>query len=170
MAAAPAQSARLTAVMAVTVAVVLALLAPTGPWQPASMILGWGAVVAVALAVAVGMPGLLATGAVLMVVRTGIHGLAGDRVPGLVFSAVLLLVMFELALISFEARVIPVHLPSAMGRVGALAVVAGVVVASVSSLAVAGLDPGPGGSLVALAAALAAGLAVFWLIRRPTRR
>lgn len=169
MAAPTPPGARLTAALAVVVAVILAVVTPTGPWQPASVILGWSTVVLVGLGVAVGLAGPLAAGAVLTVVRVGVHGLAGDRVPGLVITSILLVVMVELALTSFETRVIPIHLPTAMGRLAVIAVVAGLVVVAVSGLAVDGGAAGAGGSLVALAAALAVGVVVYWLTRRASR-
>lgn len=163
MAPSPPTSARLTGAGAIGAAVVLAAFTPAGPWQPVSVFLGWAAVVAVLVSVGVGKPAGLAAGSVLFVIRAGVHGLAGDRTPGLVLTGVLLALMVELAAVSFDLRVMPLSPLRAAARAAAVAVGAGFVVA----ISVTGLSRGAGvGPVAGLAVAFGATLALTWLWTR----
>lgn len=141
---------------------VMAALTPTGPWQPLSVILGWLAVALIVVGVVGGFPSWLAAGVAVLVVRTGVHGLAGDPAPGLALAALLLTLMLELAALSMELRLIPVRAWLGIVRAAVVALVAALGVAGVMALMehVAG-----GNHLAALAAAGVVGLLVVGLGR-----
>lgn len=163
MASSPAPVTGLTAAAAILAAAALALATPTGPWQPASVILGWMAVLAVATGVLAGIPTAVAVATALLLLRLGVHGLAGDRTPGLVLSAVLLLAIVELASASFEARMMPLLMRWVLLR---LAVLAAFTVGVVGLTApAAGSTSGPT-QLVALVSAFLGAVSVVWVWRR----
>jgi hypothetical protein len=94
----------------------------------------------VAVSVVRGRPGAMAVAAAVFVARVGVHGIAGDRFPGLAVWAFLLVAIVELAAVSFEARQMPLVVDAALARAIFLAAGAGVVVGV--------LAPGAGLSLV----------------------
>lgn len=160
-----APAARLSAVAAVALGLGLAWHVPTGPWQPASLILGGLALVVLVLGLVTGSVGAVAGATVVFLIRVGIHGLAGDRGPGLVMTTVLILAMIELADHSFSARTGAVDLRSTMWW-GVATVVFGAVTMAVTA-------PGPVGerlvgpwlSLAGVGAAVAAASVVL-VVRR----
>lgn len=110
------------------------------------------------------MTGWVAGAAALLVVRAGIHGLAGDPSPALPVTAFLLVLVVELAALSLEARMIPLRaLPAAVKAV-ALASVAALLVAAAQGSGLVG--PGESAHVWALAAAGVVGLAVTALTRQ----
>lgn len=165
MAQTPASSAGLTAAGAVGVGVVAATFIVDGPWQPISMVSGWLVVGFVGVSVVWGRPAGLAVAAALHVARVGIHGIAGDRTPGLVFSAVLLVAMVELATASFEARQMPLPLDTALARSILLAAFAGLAVGLVAVAVRSTPVTGAGGAIIGLVAALSAAGVLVWLAR-----
>lgn len=166
MATAFPSSASLTAAAALGVAAVLAFYTPSGPWQPVSVILGWSAVVLVAVSLLTGYTWGLAAGAVVLVARTGIGGLAGDQRPGLAVATALILAMIELGGASLEARRIPLDASTVAVRTVAVAGGGGLMVGLASRLIAGATVRGPGGHLVGLAAAFLAGSAIVWLQSR----
>ena len=165
-----ATSPRLTGLCALLAAVILALFEPTGPWQPISALLAWTVVLSVALALLAGRATGLAVAASLTCARLGIHGVAGNRTPGLVASAFLLILLVETGADSIESRRVPMAAPSALLR-STMTAAAGAGMVGVLSLVTAVEVAGSARFLVGLAAAvLMAGL-MFWLVgpSPPTR-
>ena len=97
MAPTPPSTAYLTAGGAVAIGMVAAFFVPEGPWEPISAILGWTVPLLVAVGLTWGRPAAVVAAAAVFVVRIGVHGIAGDRSPGLAVSAVMLVAMIELA-------------------------------------------------------------------------
>lgn len=165
MAQTPASSAHLTAAGAVGAGVVAATFVVDGPWQPISMVSGWLVVGFLVVSVVWGRPVGLVMAAALHVARVGVHGIAGERTPGLVISAVLLVAMVELAAASFEARQMPLPFDTALARsilfAAAAGLAVGLVAVGVRSTPVAG----PGAAIVGLVAALSAAGLLIWLAR-----
>lgn len=144
-------------------AVALALYAPTGPWQPLSALLGWAVVLSVALALLTARATGLAVAASLTCIRLGIHGLAGDRTPGLVASAFLLILLVEMGADSIEARRIPVAASAALLR-STMVAAAAAGLAGVLSLVGAVEVGGSIRLLIGLVGAVAVAGAVLWLV------
>lgn len=153
-----APGARLVGAAAVVAATGLVMFTPHGPWQPLSVLLGALAVVAVAIGVVSGRPGWLAGAVVILLVRVGVHGLAGELTPGLAPTAFGLVLMVELAAVSLEIRVMPRRVSLAVVRSVILAAGAavGVEVVLLSGL----VGDGDGNQLWGLAAAGLVGLMV----------
>ena len=166
MAATSASSAYLTAVGAVGAAVASAAFVVEGRWEPVSLTLGWLVVALVASSVVLGGSAGLATAAALHVVRVAVHGVAGDRTPGLAMAAVLLVAMVELGAASLEARQIPLDLGSVLARVVIAVAGGGVAVAAVVIGVGSSAPVGGGSALMGLAAAMTAGGLVLWVQRR----
>lgn len=163
-------SARLTATAAAVLAVALATFTPAGPWQPASVLLGWVAVVAVVLSLASGYTWGLGAGVVLLVVRTGIHGLAGDPTPGLAIATALILAVSEFGSASFEARTTPLDLATVVARTVVVASGGAVMVAIVDYAIQGPTVRGTGVHLAALGTAFALASLVLWLHQRSASR
>lgn len=104
MAKSATRRARLTALAALMVAVALALLNPSGPFQPFTVILGWLAVVVLALALLAGFPRVVALAAFLEVIRAALSGVAGDQPLSAGMWALLVYSMIDLASSSFAER------------------------------------------------------------------
>lgn len=156
----------LSAFVAIGAALVLALATPTGPWQPASVILGWVAVVLVGVSLLTGYTWAMAAGCATFLVRTGIHGQAGAGLADLVLSTVLLLALVELGSASLEGRLIPMHWPAVASRSLLVGMGGGGVVAVVATV-MGGVGFGGVGARVAgLAFALLAALLTVGLSRR----
>ena len=109
--------ARVTGVAAVAATVVSAILSVEGPWQPASVILGWAAVGAMAAGVGFGMVGGVAGAVVIHVVRLGIHAAAGGSTVETVVAILLLVGTVEAASTSFEGRRSVLEPWGAVGRI-----------------------------------------------------
>lgn len=153
MAAHAQTSARLTAGAAVAVTVIDAVVAPAGPWEPASVILGWAAVVAVAVGVTAGVAGGVVTAAVLQVVRLGVAGAAGASLLHVVGSIALVVAAIELASRSFEARLLPTELGVALVAPVVAAAAAGAGAALVVGFLAPGGPASPGWRVAGVAAA-----------------
>jgi hypothetical protein len=159
-----ASSPRLTGLGAILAAVGLALFEPAGPWQPIGALLAWVVVLSVALALLTGRATGLAVGASLTCIRLGIHGVAGDRTPGLVASAFLLIVLVEMGADSIESRRLPMATTGALLR-STMAAAAGAGVVGVLSVVSAVEVGGPARFVVGLAAAVAVGSVALFLAR-----
>lgn len=160
-----APGAGLTAAAAVSLSAVLASYTPSGPWQPVSVILGWSAVVLLAASLLTGYPWGLAAAAVVLVARTGIHGLAGGAGLSLTITAALILAVIEFGGASLEGRSVPGDLAAVAVRTVAIAAGGGLGVGLMSG-AIAGAAPrGIGVHLVGLAAAFVVGTLVLGLHR-----
>jgi hypothetical protein len=127
--------ARLTGAGAVAATVVSAILSAEGPWEPASVILGWTAVGAMAAGVGFGMVGGVASAVVIQVVRLGIEAVAGGSAVETVLSTLLLVGAVEAASTSFEGRRMVLEPWGAMGRI-ALAALGAAVAAALVLMAV----------------------------------
>lgn len=156
-----ATSARVTAVLAVGVAVVQALFVVPGLWQPASLIVGWMVVFAVAAGVVSGRGGPVVVGAVLTVFRVGIEAISDRPVLGTVVSAALLALLIELAAASFDARTTAVELAPSLTRAMIVAAGTGLAVAVVVPLFVLRSGANPAWNIVGLVAAIGLMLAFF---------
>jgi hypothetical protein len=165
MAQTPTSSAHLTAAGAVGVGLVAATFIVDGPWQPISVVSGWLAVLFLVASVVWGRPVGLMVAAALQVARVGVHGIAGERTPGLVVSAVLLVAMVELAAASFEARQMPLPFDTALARSILLAAVAGLAVGLVAVGVRSTPVTGAGAAIIGLVAALSAAGLLVWLAR-----
>lgn len=168
MAAPMASSSRLTGLCALLAAVGLALFEPGGPWQPLSVLLGWAVVLAVVVSLLTARATGLAVGASLTCVRLGIHGVAGNRTPGLVASAFLLILAVEMGADSIESRRVPIGAAGALLRSTMIAA-AGGGLAGLLSL-VTGVEVG--GSVrffVGLAAAVLVAVIVLGLVESGAR-
>lgn len=158
----------LSAFMAVGAAIVLALATPSGPWQPASVILGWAAVALVAVSLLAGYTWALAAGCATFLVRTGIHGLAGEGLAELALSTALLLMVVEFGATSLEGRLMPIHWPSMVARSLLVGATGGGVVVVVAAV-VGGSGFGGGGATVAGLAAAVLAAVVIVALSRPLR-
>lgn len=167
MATANAPVARLSAAAAMVVAVALALMTPSGPWQPASVILGWAAVVAVAVGTVSGSGTWVATAAILTLVRFGVGGLADQRTPSLALSAFLLVILVEAAAVSFEARLQGMDVVTVLARTVTPALVAAGMVAVLEDSV---LGPGWQGASAQLLGLMVAMGAVWALLAIQHRR
>lgn len=157
---------RVTAASALGLAVLQASLSVSGPWQPASVILGWTAVVTLGVGLAMGLTGGVAAAAFLEVVRIGIQGISGDATPGLVVSAALLVAMVETASASLEARRMPTDLAIALAQAVLGASAAGAAVAvSILVVDVAAVSS-TGWRVAGLAGAVAIAMVVLGVQRR----
>lgn len=125
MATSPRAIARLTAVGALAATTLSAFLVVTGPWQPASVVLGAVAIVVMGYAVFAGSTGAVGLVVGIEVVRLGIQAISGDPRPGAVVAVMLLVLMVELAGLSFDARTMPTELARSLARIGLLVVAAG---------------------------------------------
>lgn len=171
MATTPATRPRLIGAAAIAPLLVLAVITPAGLWEPLALTLGWVAAACLAMGVIVGTPWGMGLGVALAVVRTGVLGQAGDRSPGLVVSAMLIVLALELASLSMEARMIPVDLGPSLVRAGMAATGAGLVVWVAGWLLQAPTPAGPGLLLIGLTAAFAsAGLVLRFARRADPRR
>lgn len=166
MATTPATRPHLIGVAALVPLVILAAITPAGIWEPLAVTLGWVAVACLAAGLIIGTPWGIGLGVTLAVVRTGVLGQAGDRSPGLVLSAVLIVLALELSSLSLEARTVPIDPVRSLGRVALTAAGAGVVVRVSAWLLRTPTPAGPGLLLVGLAAALASAGLVLHLARR----
>ena len=166
MAATSTSSAYLTAVGAVGAAVTSAAFVVDGRWESVSLVLGWLVVALVASSVLLGRSAGLATAAALHVVRVAVHGVAGDRTPGLTVAIVLLVAMVELGAASLEARQIPVEFGSVLAGALIAAAGGGTAVAAVAIGVDFSAPVGAGSALVGLAAAMTAGGLVLRIQRR----
>jgi hypothetical protein len=128
--------------------------------------LGWVAVLCLVVGVIVGTPWGIGLGIALAVVRTGVLGQAGDRSPGLVVSAMLIVLALELASVSMEARAVPIDLGASLTRAGMAASGSGLVVWVAGRLLQAPTPAGPGLLLVGLAAAFTSAGLVLRFARR----
>ncbi|MGA7269633.1 MAG: hypothetical protein WB239_01045, partial [Acidimicrobiia bacterium] len=108
----------------------------------------------------------LAVGAALTCVRLGIHGVAGDRTPGLVASAFLLILLVEMGADSIESRLVPMASTSTLLR-SAMTAAAAAAVVGVLSLVTAVEVGGSTRLLVGLGAALAVAALVLWVAGPP---
>jgi hypothetical protein len=153
----------LTAAVAIGMAVGLALLPVSGPWQPASVMLGWTAVVLVGVSLLSGHTSGLGAGGAVLLVRTGVHGLAGAGVIDLVVSSALLLALLETGAASLEGRTVPIHWPAAMVRGVTVGVGGGAVVLIFAALIGEAHLSGVGAQIGGLATALLAALWMVWL-------
>lgn len=160
-----ASSPRLTGLCALLAAVGLALFEPAGPWQPISALLGATVVLSVALALLTGRATGLAAGAALTCVRVGIHGVAGDRTPGLVASAFLVVLMVEMGADSIESRHVPMATTSTLLR-SAMTAAAAAAAVGVLSLVTAVDVGGSTRLLVGFGAAVAVAALVLGVARR----
>lgn len=155
----------LSAFMAAGAAIVLALATPNGPWQPASVIFGWVAVALVAVSLLTGYTWALAAGCATFLVRTGIHGLAGEGLADLALSAALLLAVTEFGATSLEGRLMPTHWPSTAARSLLVGVGGGGVVVVVGALVGGSGFEGTGATVAGLAAGVLVAVAIVGLSR-----
>lgn len=169
MAQTPPARPGLIGLLALAPAVALAAMSVSGPWEPVSVAVGWTAVMLLALGIGAGYPSPVAVGMALLVARTGIHGLAGDRSPGLAISTVLILATVEMASLSFEARRMPLHLPRGAARALAVAAGGGLIVGLAASILDGPPLEGAGYRLLGLGLALALGSILVWSIDRAVR-
>lgn len=159
----------LIGLLALAPAVALATMSVPGPWEPVSVAVGWTAVVLLAGGIVAGYPSPIAVGTALLVARTGIHGLAGDRFPGLAISTVLILATVEMASLSFESRRMPLDLPRAVARALAAAAGGGLIVGVAASILDGPQLEGAGYRLLGLALALVLGSTLVWSVGRAVR-
>lgn len=152
----------MTGLFAFLAAVGLALFEPVGPWQPISGLLGAAVVLSVALALLTGRATGLAVGAALTCIRLGIHGVAGDRAPGLVASAFLLVVLVEMGADSIESRHVPMGAAGTLWR-SAMTAAAAAAAVGLLSLVTAVEVAGSARFLIGLGAAVAVAASVLWL-------
>lgn len=156
----------MTAGVAAGAAAGLAALPVSGPWQPASVILGWTAAILAVFSLVTGYTGWMGLACVLFVVRTAMHGLAGAGPADLVGSTVLLLVLVETGAASFEARHIPIHWPADMARTLLVAAGGAGIVMVAAGLVGGAFLAGPAALTGGLAAALVVGMLAVWIQRR----
>lgn len=169
MASPPATSPRLMAAAAAAVAVMQALLSVTGPWQPASIILGWLAVVFVGVTLLTGYAGGLAIAAGVSVVRVGVEAVSGEVAGGPVLAAVLLAALIELTSASLEARRTPLEPRAVLARTVVVAAVTGIAVGLLVLGAGVTRPSGPGWNLVGVAAAVVVTGTILSVQRRRIR-
>lgn len=144
----------------------LALLPVVGPWQPASVITGWMAAALVVWGTVAGRAWAVSTASVLLVVRVGVHGVAGGGLGELVTAALFLYLVIEGASASFEARQMPTRWDRELSRVLLVAGGAAAVV-GLLALAIAGVSAGGRVSqIVGLGLAFAVGTLLLWIQRR----
>jgi hypothetical protein len=171
MATTPTTRPRLIGAAATVPLVILAAITPAGIWEPLAVTLGWVAAACLAVGVIVGTPWGIGLGVTLAVVRTGVLGQAGDRSPGLVVSATLIVLALELASVSMEARTVPIDLGPSLIRAGMAATGAGLIVWIAGWLLRGPTPAGPGLLLIGLTAAFAsAGLVLRFARRADSRR
>ena len=151
----PPPTSYLTAAGSLAVAVTAATFTVDGPWEPISMMLGWLVPMLLAIGLVLGRPGGVAAAAATYVVRIGVHGIAGDRTPGLAVSALLLVAMIELAAVSWDSRRMPIPLDGALARTVLLAAGAGLAVGLVAVGEPRALGSGAAPAVIGLMGAMA---------------
>lgn len=156
----------LSAAVAATAGLFLALEGPIGPWQPLTVMLGSAGLIALLGALVTGYPWGLGVATVLFVLDAGVASVAeaGGVDPALTVAALML--MIEAGVTSFDARVRPVPVLLCLVRGFALATISAFVVL-LARLAVTGVPvAGPYLPVIGLlAAAFGVGL-LLWLRRR----
>lgn len=156
--------ARLTGAASLAIGVVLALLVPRAPGTESAVLIGWVAVAALAVGLAAGTRMAIVVAAAIFVVRIAMVSVAiGGVVLPIWAHVALLVVTFELAAISIEARSHATSVWRSLSQALISAAVA-TLVALVMESAVYG--SAPGGLVLRVAAIAAVVVLVTWIVTR----
>lgn len=153
--------ARVTALISVVTASVLALSVPGSGGAGMPILIGWMGVIALAIGVGLGETSAVVLAGAAFVLRLAMHtSLVGAAVPRVSFQVPLLVLSIELAVVSIDARTRPRRPSGALGRV-----VTSVIVATLASqiLEAAVLGTSGGGTLLRVGALATVVIVAGWV-------
>lgn len=156
--------ARVTATGSVVLAIVLAVLVPDAPGTELAVLVGWLAVLVLAVGLVFGTRTALVFAAVAFVVRIAMVSVAiGGLIPPLWAQVAMLVIIFELAAVSMEARTR--HIP-AWRSMGHVLMSAGLATAVSVVMESAVYGSAPGGLLLRIVAIAAVVVLVSWVVTK----
>lgn len=154
--------ARLSAVGSTLAAVLFAGLVPAIDGLQVAVLVGWIGVISLILGLVLGLESAIVFAAVLLMARLAmVAAIVGGSVPPLWIQVLLFVVVFELAMVSLDARTRQVAFIPALRQIGAATLVA-VTVALALEAAVFG--SAPGGLLLRIASVGALVALVAWVV------
>lgn len=154
--------ARLSAVGSTLAAVLFAGLVPAIDGLQVAVLVGWIGVISLILGLVLGLESAIVFAAVLLMARLAmVAAIVGGSVPPLWIQVLLFVVVFELAMVSLDARTRQVAFIPALRQIGAATLVA-VTVALALEAAVFG--SAPGGLLLRIASVGALVVLVAWVV------